>query len=179
MKQTGTWTWTRVLVLVAIVALSAAIFAIPTDRLDKLLTFGYLGIFLLSLVSNATIILPTPAFLLVFAMGEHLSPFWLGMAAGTGAALGELTGYVAGYAGQAVIPEQNELYQRLLKYMEKYGGLTIFALAALPNPFFDLGGMAAGALRMPAWKFLVWCWPGKVIRMWAIALAGAGILPLI
>lgn len=169
------WTAQRVLVLVAIAALSVAIALIPQERLAALQGYGYVGVFLLCLLANATIVLPAPAFLIVMAMGAHLSPLGLGLAAGSGAALGELSGYLAGYSGQAIIPD-NPTSRRLSGWMQRYGGLTIFLLAALPNPIFDLAGVAAGALKMPIWKFLAWCWPGKVIRMGALALLGSGLL---
>lgn len=177
MESKDGWTLQRVLILVVIAALSVAIAFIPPERLESLQGYGYLGIFLLCLLANATIVLPTPAFLIVMAMGAHLSPLGLGLAAGSGAALGELSGYLAGYSGQAIIPD-NPTSRRLTGWMENYGGLTIFLLAALPNPIFDLGGVAAGALKMPVWKFLAWCWPGKVIRMGFVALLGAGLLNL-
>jgi membrane protein DedA with SNARE-associated domain len=50
--------------------------------------------------------------------------------------------------------------------------LTIFVLAVIPNPLFDLGGLAAGALRFPAWKFLTSCLTGKVIKSIVFAMAG-------
>lgn len=166
----------RIVILLAIVLLSLAILAIPPDQIEVLKSFGYPGIFLLSVLANATIILPTPAFLVVFAMGAHLSPVLLGLAAGSGAAIGELSGYLAGYTGQALIPN-NPTYLRLESWVRKYGALTVFLLAALPNPVFDLAGIAAGVTKMPVWKFLLWCWCGKVLRMTAVAFAGAQILP--
>ncbi|MEX1247678.1 MAG: VTT domain-containing protein [Anaerolineales bacterium] len=175
MPRLGKWTPWRVLGLLLVIALSLAILAIPQEQIKALQDYGYAGIFLISLLANVTIIIPAPAILIVFAMGAHLSPLWLGLAAGSGAALGELSGYVAGLSGQAVI-EDNATYQRLAAWVRNYGGFTIFALAALPNPFFDLGGIAAGALRMPVPRFLAWCGLGKILRMTAVALAGAGIL---
>ncbi|PIZ25416.1 MAG: DedA family protein, partial [Chloroflexi bacterium CG_4_10_14_0_8_um_filter_57_5] len=35
--------------------------------------------------------------------------------------------------------------------------LVIAALAFIPNPLFDLAGMASGALKIPLWKFLIAC----------------------
>jgi len=46
-------------------------------------------------------------------------------------------------------------------------------LALIPNPFFDLAGMAAGMLKMPLPKFLIACLLGKIIKMWIFAYAGA------
>ena len=35
------------------------------------------------------------------------------------------------------------------------------------------GGMIAGALKMPLYKFLFWCALGKIIKMLIIAFAGS------
>jgi membrane protein DedA with SNARE-associated domain len=45
-------------------------------------------------------------------------------------------------------------------------------MAVIPNPLFDIGGMAAGALRFPVWKFLAAATAGKVIKNIGFALAG-------
>lgn len=174
MPRSGRWTPWRVIALLVVIVLSLAILAIPQEQIKSLQALGYPGIFLLSLAANATIILPAPAILVVFTMGAHLSPLWLGLAAGSGAALGELSGYMAGFGGQAII-EDNAAYQRLATWVQRHGTWAIFGLALIPNPFFDLGGIAAGALRMPVWKFLISCWAGKVLRMIAVAAVGAGL----
>jgi len=57
--------------------------------------------------------------------------------------------------------------------MRKYGGLTITVLAFLPLPVFDLAGVAAGALKMPVHKFLLYCALGKIPKMILVAYAGA------
>jgi membrane protein DedA with SNARE-associated domain len=62
--------------------------------------------------------------------------------------------------------------------MQRNGPLTIFALAAIPNPVVDLSGIAAGALRMPVYKFLLFCWLGQMTKMFVIAAAGAGLFNL-
>jgi uncharacterized membrane protein YdjX (TVP38/TMEM64 family) len=164
----------RILALALVVGLSLAILALPQEYIDALQTLGYPGVFLLSLLANATIVIPAPAILVVFAMGAHLSPVWLGLAAGSGAALGELSGYLAGLSGQGIV-DNNATYQRLAGWVRRNGALTVFLLALIPNPVFDLGGIAAGASKMPVGKFLFWCWLGKVLRMFVVALAGAGL----
>ena len=62
--------------------------------------------------------------------------------------------------------------------MKKNGELTILVMAFIPNPFFDLTGIAAGILKMPVWKFLFWAFIGKFFKMLLIALAGAGTLEI-
>ncbi len=137
----------------------------------QLREYGYLGLFLISLIGNATVILPVPSFAVAFAMGGMLNPVGVGLVSGLGATIGEMTGYLAGVGGRAVI-ERQPLYIRLESWMRKGGPLVIFLLAAIPNPFFDVGGMMAGVLRMPAWQFFVAAWAGKSVRFTLLALGG-------
>lgn len=167
----------RALALVLVVGLSLAIFFLPEEQAHKLEALGYPGLFLLALLSYATVFLPAPAALVVFSMGAHLPPLGVALAAGSGAALGELTGYLAGFSGQAAI-ENTAAYKRMVGWMQRNGPLTIFALAAIPNPVVDLSGIAAGALRMPVYKFLLFCWLGQMTKMFVIAAAGAGLFNL-
>jgi uncharacterized membrane protein YdjX (TVP38/TMEM64 family) len=167
----------RVLILIGIIALSVYLFTIR-DQVKKLQGYGYVGIFLVSIISNATILIPIPGIAVTYAMGSIFNPIGVGIAAGSGAALGELTGYMAGFSGQAVI-ERAHRYQRLLDWMTKHrrlSDLVIMGLAFIPNPFFDLAGMASGALKVPIWRFLFWVWLGKVMKMVVFAYAGAASL---
>lgn len=161
----------RVLALSAVIGISALVFSIR-NRVDEFAAYGYPGIFLIALLANATVLLPAPGVAVVFAMGSVFNPIWVGLAAGSGGALGELSGYLAGFSGQAVV-ERVHLYERIHPWVEKYGGWTILVLSAIPNPFFDLAGVAAGAVKMPLWKFLLFCWFGQLIKMTIFAYAGS------
>ncbi len=167
-------TRTRVLRLLALLLVIMATVAgvLWRDRLGRFVAYGYPGIFLISLVGNATVIFPAPSLALVFALGGVLDPILVGLAAGLGETLGELTGYLAGYSGQAVI-ENREMYERLHGWMRQYGLAVIFFLSVVPNPFFDLAGIAAGVLRFPVGYFLLSCWLGKTLKTIVFALAGA------
>jgi membrane protein YqaA with SNARE-associated domain len=160
----------QVLTVIAILAaLGAALYF--RDRLQELKPYGYAAVFLVGLVSNATLILPVPGLAISSVMGGVLNPWIVGLVGGVGQALGELTGYMAGYSGQTWVDE-NPTYNRLTQWMQQYGVLVIFVLAIVPNPIFDLGGIVAGALRLPLWKFLMSCTAGKVIKNIIFALAG-------
>ncbi len=167
-------TRTRCLRLMALLLVIAATVAgvIWRGRLGRFVAYGYPGIFLISLAANATVIFPAPSLALVFALGGVLDPILVGLTAGLGEALGELTGYLAGYSGRAVI-ENREIYDRLHGWMRQYGLATIFFLSVFPSPFFDLAGIAAGALRFPVGYFLLSCWLGKTLKTIVFALAGA------
>jgi membrane protein YqaA with SNARE-associated domain len=167
----------RFLVLALVLGLSIAIYAFR-DQFAQLAAVGYSGIWIVSLLSSATIILPAPSLALVFAMGSALPPLLVGLAAGAGEALGELTGYAAGFGGRAVVEDQ-KLYRRLEKWMLRRGGITILVLSIIPNPFFDLAGIAAGTLRYPLWRFVLLCWLGKTIKTTLVAWAGSQSLQVI
>jgi membrane protein YqaA with SNARE-associated domain len=167
----------RLFLLAVVLTISGAIFVFR-DRFAELAALGYGGITAVSLLSSATIILPAPSLLLVFAMGSALPPVLVGLAAGVGEALGELTGYTAGFAGRAVVEEQ-KTYEWLKSWMERHGGITILVLSIVPNPLFDLAGIAAGTLHYPLWRFLTICWVGKTIKTTLVALAGAWSLDVI
>jgi membrane protein YqaA with SNARE-associated domain len=160
-----------------VLGISAAIFLLR-HRFAELAALGYLGIFVVSLLGNATIILPAPSLALVFAMGSALPPILVGLTAGAGEALGELTGYAAGFGGRAVI-EDTRAYERLKIWMQRRGAITVLILSVVPNPFFDLAGIAAGTLGYPIWRFLLFCWAGKTIKTTLVAWAGSQSILLI
>ncbi len=157
--------------LLAVIAISVYIFLIR-DQAQRYAAYGYPGIFIISFLANATVLLPAPGVAIIFAMGSVFNPLFVGIVAGVGSAIGEISGYMAGFSGQGIV-EHIQLYNRITGWMQRYGPLTIFVLAAVPNPFFDLAGMAAGALKMPIQKFLLWCVLGKIIKMLIFAYAGA------
>jgi uncharacterized membrane protein YdjX (TVP38/TMEM64 family) len=161
----------RVLALAAVIGITVYIYSIR-ERVDEFAAYGYPGIFLIMLMANATVILPAPGVAVVFAMGSVFNPALVALAAGTGGAIGELSGYLAGFSGQAVV-ENARAYNRVQPWIQKYGAWAILVLSAIPNPFFDLAGIAAGVAKIPIWKFLLFCWIGQLIKMAMFAFAGA------
>ena len=165
--------WMRAGAVAFAILISITLFLLR-DRIAELEALGYPGVFLVTLFSNATIILPVPGVLFTSVMGAVLVPWGVALAAGTGAALGELSGYLAGFGGQAVV-ERTRVYERIDGWVSRYGQWAVLILALIPNPFFDLAGMAAGMLKMPLWKFLLSCWIGSVGKMLLFAYFGATI----
>lgn len=160
----------RILALVVVIGITIGIYMIR-DRVEEFAAFGYPGIFVISLLANATIILPAPGVAVVFAMGGVFHPLGVALAASLGGTLGELTGYLAGFSGRGVV-ENARVYNRLAAWVQKYGAIALSVMAAIPNPFFDMAGMAAGVLKMPVWKFLIFCWIGQFLKMCMFAYAG-------
>jgi membrane protein YqaA with SNARE-associated domain len=156
-------------VVIVLAAVGAAYYF--KDHIQELAPYGYAAVFLTSVISNATVVLPVPGLAVTAVLAGILNPWIVGVVGGVAQALGELTGYMAGYSSQTWVDE-NPTYDRLAKWMQRRGLLTIAALAAIPNPAFDVAGIAAGALRLPVWKFLVGCAIGGIIKNTVFALLG-------
>lgn len=159
--------------LVAAIVISILVFVFRKSFV-RLEGYGYLGIFLISVLGNATVILPVPVVLTAFIGGGILNPAAVGIITAIGAGIGELTGYLAGFSGRAVIKRDKGLL-KVEGWLKKYGIWTLFILAAIPNPLFDLAGIVAGAGKIPVWKFLVAVWLGKAVKFLLISYLGAGI----
>lgn len=143
------------------------------DALGDLATLGYAGIFLIAVFGNATLILPAPVLVFVFAAGSVLPLPWLvGLLAGVGSAIGECTGYAAGYSGSNALAH-TKVYARCKAMVEQYGAWAIGLLAFIPNPIFDIAGIAAGAIKMPLRTFLLATLAGKTLKTLLIAYAGS------
>jgi membrane protein DedA with SNARE-associated domain len=96
------------------------------------------------------------------------------LAAGAGAAIGELSCYYAGVTGHIFL-QNSEREQKFQSLMQKNGTCTILVLAFIPNPLFDIAGIIAGSMRVPLWKFLLLCIVGKIGKMLLFSYLGAGI----
>lgn len=150
------------LIGLAAIAISAGLMFLPIPY-HRLGNYGYLGIFLISLIASAGMVIPVPSTAALFVGATFLNPLLLGLVFGIGSTIGELTGYGVGYGGRALL-EGNASYERIARWMQRYGMLALFVFAIIPNPIFDAGGFACGALRMPVWKFLVAIGGGRIIR---------------
>ena len=146
-------------------------------------TFGYPGIFFINLVGSASIILPLPSVIIVFASGAILNPWLVGLSSAAGAALGELTGYVLGFGSRQVIEgKHKKLLERTKKWIEwalvepahalKHGAFAIivlFAVTPLPD---DVVGILAGIIKYDVKRFLLATFVGKLVMMTAVAWGG-------
>jgi len=128
----------------------------------ELRAYGYLGAFVISIILNATIILPVSNMAIMMTLGAMLpSPFIVGLAGGAGAAIGEITGYIAGRSGRGLMTK-SRVYNRVEGWVKRWGWIAVFIMSIFPF-VFDIVGIIAGALRMPFWRFLLACWGGRTI----------------
>jgi membrane protein YqaA with SNARE-associated domain len=160
-----------ILVILAVIALSVALY-LYRDIVEKLGNFGYLGAFLISLISSLTIVLPVPGFLLLMSLTATLNPILIALAASTGGIIGELSGYAAGRSGRSIL-RANKAYLRAESWMKRWGIWAIMLFAFVPLVPFDIAGLASGALRFPVWKFMLAGWIGKSLKFILLLLLSA------
>jgi len=122
--------------------------------------YGYLGIFLISLIGAMSIFVPIPYTIVIFILGGVqdafgnwvFEPLWIAVAAGLGSAIGEFSGYLLGVGGRRVIGNKyKKRMEFLTKLFKKYGPVAIFVFALTPLPddllFIPLGVMRYSLLR--------------------------------
>ena len=174
--------YTLVIGIMFLLAGFAIAFFYFSANIESLKSYGYAGLFLINVIGAASILLPSPAAASVFGGGALLQDFlgvpafiWVGLVAGLGEAVGEFSGYAAGYGGRLIIQER-PAYARIHDWMQKRGFITMFLMSTIPNPAFDVAGLAAGAVQMPLRSFFVAVLSGKIIKdTWMAAAGGLGI----
>ncbi len=173
--------YTLLLASMLLMAAFAIAFFYFSTEVSNLKSYGYAGLFLINLVGAASILLPSPGAASVVGGGALLEDFlgvpaflWVGLVAGLGEAIGEFSGYAAGYGGRLMV-ENRPAYERVHRWMERRGFVTMFLMSTIPNPVFDVAGLAAGAVQMPIRRFFVAVLAGKVIKdTWMAAVGGLG-----
>jgi len=176
-----------ILLLAAILAVALSLSFLllhlfPEEELKEFAAAGYGAVFLVTLVSSLSVVMPIPGTVAVIAAAARpeLNIALVALVASIGGTLGEISGYLVGYGGRAFIaPEHSERYQTAERLMRRRGGLAIFLFALIPFFIFDFVGIAAGVFRYPVKKFLLFAWLGRLPRSLIECYAGAGLLNFI
>ncbi len=136
------------------------------------------------MLGGATVLAPVPMTPVIFVLGgvmrpvfaPYLGPVFVGLAAGAGEAVGGALIYVTGFAGGVFLPSPTsrfyDVYSHITKWMEKRGGVILFILSAVINPFFYPAAICAGAIHFGFKKYIVICLLGKTIKGITVAFAG-------
>jgi membrane protein YqaA with SNARE-associated domain len=183
--------WLRIVIyIVILVGLSVGLFYlfqylttyfdISEERLQEFATTAYLVVFVITLLCNASILVPVayPHLYIMIAAAGYWHPFVIALVGSVAGVLGEITGYYAGYLGKRIIRLENAPgYDRLAGWMDKYGPWGIFFISLQPILPVDIAGLLAGASKLALWKFLLPCWAGKLGKYLVACYLGAVILP--
>jgi len=147
---------------------------------DFAVQYGYLGIFLISLLGAAAIFVPIPYTVVIFILGGFqdklgnwvFEPLWIAVAAGAGAAIGEFSGYLIGFGGRRVVGDKyKKRMDFLTKLFKKYGTIAIFFFALTPLPD-DLLFIPLGVMRYSLLRAFVPALVGKFFSNLIIAYSG-------
>jgi uncharacterized membrane protein YdjX (TVP38/TMEM64 family) len=156
-----------------LLAFNIAVYFAPIDY-GAFTSFAYLGAFVVTLLANALIIIPIPYVPIVAHIGATAGLPWLVVVLGAlGSVLGESVAFAAGRAELGLVSE-HPIYRRLHRVAQRplLAGVLIFAFAVPPNPLFDVGGLAAGAVGVPYRVFFLAVFAARLIRLAVIVWLG-------
>ena len=158
----------RLAIITVVVAISAAGYLLY-DRIDPA-RWTYGAVAAAVLVASGGLVVPVPALAITCGAAAFLNPAAVAVIAGLAGTVGELTGYFLGYSGSDAV-RPGRLYQRIETWMRRRGWLLLFIISAVPNPLFDIAGIAAGVLRYPLWRYLLAVGLGKQVKFFMVAYA--------
>ncbi len=140
-----------------------------------------ISVFVATLLANMTIIAPVPFAVAIMATAAtEFSPVYVSLAAALGGTIGELSGYYAGRWGRKIaIPESIVNNQKIEQWIRRFGVWAIMVLAFQPIIPFDMGGLVAGAARMPLHFFLPALFAGKFPKYLLLTYGAVGFLNFI
>ena len=137
-------------------------------------TYGYFGIFLISLVGALAIFFPIPYTVVIFTLGglEVFDPALIAVVAGIGSAFGEFSGYLLGFGGRRVIGQKyKKKMEFLMKVFDRFGPIVIFLFALTPLPD-DLLFIPLGVIRYSLIRAFIPALIGKICMNFIVAYSG-------
>jgi membrane protein YqaA with SNARE-associated domain len=171
-------------------ALAAAVPAAarhPNPLIHLLLSFGIVGVLLVSIVDSSFVPLPVPGItdiMIVVLAAQHANVFLLVGAATFGSFLGGFFSYKVGQSGGMAFLERHvppRIFKRVTSWMETHAILSVALPAILPPPMpLSPFVLAAGALNMSRNKFLTTFTISRLLRhalaAWLGIYYGRGVL---
>lgn len=125
----------------------------------------YLGVFLISIFGNFTVIFPVPyaiALIVISAVVPGVNPIILGLVGASGASIGEVSAWIIGFGSKEIIGDSKSI-ERMKKYVDAgWAPLLIVLFAATPLPD-DAFLIVLGIAQYSLIKTLIYCFIGKFI----------------
>ena len=135
-------------------------------------TFGYSGVFILSLLCNITFFLPAPLVVPFYAIGATHNPILLGLYSGLGSTIGEFSSYYIGIGGSKIINKKYSKQVAITKrLLERHGAFLIFLFAFTPLPD-DLLLVTYGIIKYDLKKAFTAMLLGKIHMNTLVSYAG-------
>jgi membrane protein YqaA with SNARE-associated domain len=147
--------------------------------LHYMLSFGIVGVLLVSIVDSSFVPLPLPGItdlMVVVLAAQHANLFLLLGAATLGSFLGGFFSYKVGQSGGMAFLEKHvpaRIFKPVCRWMEEHAILAVALPAVLPPPMpLSPFVLAAGALKMSRNKFLATFTVSRFLRHSAFAALG-------
>ena len=139
---------------------------------------AYVVVFVTSLISNLTILAPVPfAVSIMVAAATQWSPPFIALLAAVGGGIGEISGYYTGFLGRKIAIADSLIGRGHIEALiKRYGAFAIFIIAVQPIIPFDIGGLVAGAVKMPLHLFFPAIMAGRFIKYLILIYAGMGLI---
>jgi membrane protein DedA with SNARE-associated domain len=151
----------------------------PNPFIHLLLSFGIIGVLLVSIVDSSFVPLPIPGvtdLMVVVLAAQHANLFLLIGAATLGSFLGGFFSYKVGQSGGMAFLEKHvppRIFKPVCNWMEEHAILAVALPAVLPPPMpLSPFVLAAGALKMSRNKFLTTFTLSRFLRHSAFAALG-------
>jgi membrane protein YqaA with SNARE-associated domain len=167
------------LILAAIGAAAPAAHHHSSSLIHLLLSFGIVGVLLVSIVDSSFVPLPVPGItdiMVVLLAAQHANLFLLVAAATVGSFLGGYFSYMVGQSGGMAFLEKHvpaRIFKRVCSWMENHAILSVALPAILPPPMpLSPFVLAAGALKMSRHKFLTTFTVSRLLRHASAAWLG-------
>ncbi len=134
-------------------------------------TYGYLGIFGVSLLGSLLVFVPMPYFFLVIlaSVNSHFDPTIIGVVSAIGATFAKVIIFQASYTGSKLMSKNTEKRIRpFMRLVSRYGGVAAFIAAVTPLPD-DLVYIPLGLARYGLPQFILYTLSGKILFTLLIA----------
>ena len=129
------------------------------------LEYGYLGLFVVSILGNLIPFTPIPYLAALFLFTANVpgaDPMLAGIASGIGGGVGKLLVYAIGRSASRLLErEQLERLEAFKKLVKDYGALAAFLFAATPSPD-DVIVIPLGIAGYDVYKFFAAITAGKI-----------------
>jgi membrane protein YqaA with SNARE-associated domain len=138
---------------------------------DSLGQLGLIGVLIAAMLSHLTVVARDMFIPLFLPLASVYHPVILGTAAGTGAAIGEVTTYFLGWGVAESLEEMSDAEDRIAQWINKYGLWAVLLVALTPLPDTPIV-ILAGSRKLPFGKLAVVEVIGKSILYSVGALMG-------
>jgi len=149
------------------------ILSLIENFLNELMSLGYIGMFLISLIASSIPFLPLPYLIIIIISASEYDTWGLillSFFAGLGGSIGKLTTYFLGRGTNlALSKEKRKQLEVFRKMIRKYGTIAVFIFAITPLPD-DILYFPLGVSKFDIGKFFIANASGKILLSIIVAL---------